>query len=72
MHSFLFLKGVKEMKPIYDIFATSIIKGETRYKDVLIFFKKGVKKSLIEKGHPELADDNAPIATPSDAERSEE
>ena len=55
------------MKAIYDIFATSIIKGETRYKDVTFLFKRGVKKSLIEKGHPELADDDAPLATPSNA-----
>nr|DAV27553.1 MAG TPA: hypothetical protein [Caudoviricetes sp.] len=59
------------MKPIYDIFATSIIKGETRYKDILPIFKKGVKKSLKEKGHPELADDNAPLATPSNATHEE-
>ena len=60
------------MKAIYDLFATAIIKGETRYKDILPIFKKGVKKALKEKGHPELADDNAPIATPSNAVDTEE
>ena len=55
------------MKAIYDLFATAVINGETRYKDILPFFKKGVKKSLKEKGHPELPDDDAPLATPSNA-----
>lgn len=55
------------MKAIYDLFATAIIKGEIRYGDILPFFKKGVKRSLREKGHPELADDNAELATPSNA-----
>ncbi len=60
------------MKAIYDLFATAIIKGETRYRDILPIFKKGVKRSLKEKGHPELADDNAPLATPSNASQAEE
>ncbi len=60
------------MKAIYDLFATAIIKGETRYRDILPIFKKGVKRSLKEKGHPELADDNAELATPSNATHSEE
>lgn len=55
------------MKAIYDLFATAIINGETRYRDILPIFKKGVKRALKEKGHPELADDNAPLATPSNA-----
>ena len=55
------------MKAIYDLFATAVINGETRYKDILPIFKKGVKRSLKEKGHPELADDDAPLATPSNA-----
>ena len=60
------------MKAIYDLFATAIIKGETRYRDILPIFKKGVKRSLKEKGHSELADDNAPLATPSNASQAEE
>nr|DAN94969.1 MAG TPA: hypothetical protein [Caudoviricetes sp.] len=40
--------------------------------NILPIFKKGVKRSLKEKGHPELADDNAELATPSNAERIEE
>lgn len=60
------------MKAIYDLFATAIIKGETRYRDILLIFKKGVKRALREKGHPELADDNAPLATSSNAEHIEE
>lgn len=60
------------MKAIYDLFATAIIKGETRYRDILPIFKKGVKRSLKEKGHPELADDNALLATPSNAVNIEE
>ena len=55
------------MKAIYDLFATAIVNGETRYRDILPIFKKGVKRALKEKGHPELADDNAPLATPSNA-----
>ena len=55
------------MKAIYDLFATAVINGETRYKDILPFFKKGVKRSLKEKGHPELADDDVSLATPSNA-----
>lgn len=50
----------------------AIIKGETRYKDILPIFKKGVKKALKEKGHPELANDDAPLATPSNAVGTEE
>lgn len=60
------------MKAIYDLFATAIIKGETRYRDILPIFKKGVKRSLKEKGHPELASDDAELATPSNAEHIEE
>ena len=60
------------MKAIYDLFATAIIKGETRYRDNLPIFKKGVKRSLKEKGHPELANDDAPVATPSNASQAEE
>ena len=60
------------MKEIYDLFATALIMGETRYRVILPIFKKGVKKSLKEKGHPELADDNAPLATPSNAVNIEE
>ena len=60
------------MKAIYDLFATAIIKGETRYRDILPIFKKGVKKALKEKGHPELASDSADFATPSNATGTEE
>ncbi|EHO53847.1 hypothetical protein HMPREF9099_00629 [Lachnospiraceae bacterium oral taxon 082 str. F0431] len=59
------------MKAIFDLFATAIIKGETRYRDILPIFKKGVKKSLKEKGHPELASDDAELATPSNATHEE-
>ncbi len=65
------MKGVNN-ESIYDLFATAIIKGETRYRDILPIFKKGVKKSLKEKGHPELASDDAELATPSNAEHIEE
>ena len=57
---------------IYDLFATAIIKGETRFRDILPIFKKGVKKSLKEKGLPELASDDAGLATPSTAAHLEE